>query len=211
MITGSDGGMEPIDARRVIDHWLALEADKGRVSLEGRDPASLPDADAHAALLSAKPGAASVFHEVPDADWYRIRLREDELRRLRYIGGPEGVLWGALAPERRVLEGADSLLEPGREPTTDRDGVDVAYVRELADGLADGGTIEPPVLSTRRGRAPTRVLDGNHRVTALSLHLRRTGELRPTRAYLGVAPNRVLRPAAERLLGWVGRLLGRRF
>lgn len=210
MIPGSDGEAEPVDDSRVIDHWLALEADKGRASPRMTDPGGLPDADAQAALLSAKPGAASIFHEAPDADWYRIRLREDELRRLRYIGGPEGVLWGALAPGRRVLDGADSLRDGDGAPAATRDGVDVAYVRELADDLANGGMIEPLVLSTRRGRAPTRVLDGNHRVTALALHFLRAGELRPTAAYLGVAPNRVLRPAAEGLVGWFDRLLGRR-
>lgn len=202
--------MEPVDARRVVDHWLALEADEPGVLPAGADPRALPDAHAHAALLSAKPGAASIFHEEPGADWYRIRLREGELRRLRYIGGPEGVLWGALAPDRLVADGADRLRERDGEPAGGPGGVDAAYIRAVADGLADGGRIEPPVLATRRGRAPTRVLDGNHRVTALALHLLRTGELRPTTAYLGVAPNPLVRPAVERLLGGFDRLLGRR-
>jgi hypothetical protein len=87
-------------------------------------------------------------------------------------------------------------------------GVDVDRILQYRDALAAGETLDPLVVGTRRGCAPWYVADGNHRATALALYRHETGRYEPQPAYLGIAPNPVLRPAYERACGAV-RAAGR--
>jgi hypothetical protein len=171
------------------------------------------------ALLERKPGAAAIFHEAPGTSWYRLRLRLDELRRLRYISGPENCLWGALAPDRRLVEGARRVRSADPETLASETGVDVSHVLEVRERIADGESVPAPVLATRHGRTPTWILDGNHRLTAVAAAFLETDpdsnlDADPSdgalEAFLGVRPNPVAAPVVERARGFVDRLLGRR-
>jgi len=83
--------------------------------------------------------------------------------------------------------------------------VDVERVRSMAETLAAGGRLAPLVLTKRRGSGPPTVADGNHRATAIALHLVQIGEYRPQRAYLGIGVNPVLKPLWQRVRGALDR------
>lgn len=205
-------GFTPVRARTVIEHWLSLEAEKPEDPLSPESLPDLSDAVAHDALLKRKPGAAAIFHEAPGTRWYRLRLRGAEVGRLRYVSGPADALWGALAEDRRLVVGARRVGHADPEILADETGIDVDHVLAVRDRVASGASVPVPVLATRRGRTPTRILDGNHRLTAVALHGLETGSIDSLDAYLGVRPNRVATPLMERALGVVERLLGwRRF
>ncbi|WP_256300841.1 hypothetical protein [Haloarchaeobius salinus] len=196
-------GLERVPRRTVIDHWLALEADKRDDNLDADRIDELSTREAHEALLARKPGAAAIFHADPAPRWYRLQLREAELRRLRYIDGPADSLWGGLADDRRVLDGARRIQQEPPATLAAETGVDVEHILADRERVAAGESVPAPVLLTRRGRAQTRILDGNHRVTAVLLHLLETGEYDPMTAYLGSQPNPIVRPLRERLAGLV--------
>lgn len=210
MVPRAPAGAEPVPARRVIDHWLELEFAKPTVADLDRPLERLSDSAANDALLEVKPGAASVFHEEPTADWYRLRLTRAELGRLRFIDGPADALWGALASDRSVLEGARSIRDGSTETLDAETGVDVDHIQRVATRVAAGESIDPPVLFTRRGRTPVRILDGNHRVTGYALAMLAGEPVDQLPAFLGVASNPIVRPALERIGGFVDRLQGRR-
>lgn len=201
----SRDGMESVTRRTVIDHWLSLEARKHGDELTPEGVTKLSDAAAHEALLKRKPGAAAVFHAEPEPSWYRVELHERELRRLRYISGPSDALWGALADDRRLVGGARRLCRDDPDEVAAETGIDVEHVLADYDRVRRGEPVAAPVLITREGHAETRILDGNHRLTALAMWLVETGEYDRIDAYVGVRRNPVLRPLLERLRGLVDR------
>lgn len=207
-MTAAGPGMEPVTRRTVIHHWLTLEARKEADPLAPERVPDLSTTEAHQALLDRKPGAAAVFHADPEPTWYRTTLREPELRRLRYIDGPGDALWGALVDDRRLVDGARRVRDEDPESLAAETGIDVDHILMDYDQFAGDWPVPAPVLVTRQGRTPTRILDGNHRLTALAMRLVETGEYEPVDAYVGVRPNSVLRPVFERLFGLVD---GRRF
>lgn len=219
MTRPDDDGVTPVTERTVMNHWLALEAAKSGDDLSPEAVSSLADDAMQDALLERKPGAAAIFHEAPGTRWYRLRIRATELRRLLYISGPKNQLWGALAEDRRLVEGARRVRSADPDVLTSKTDVDVAHVLAVRDRIANGESIPAPVLATRHGRTPTWVLDGNHRLTAVAANRLETdpdggldvdasdGDLE---AFLGVRPNPVATPVVERVRGLVDRFLGRR-
>ncbi|MFC7154394.1 hypothetical protein ACFQPA_02855 [Halomarina halobia] len=189
-----------VEEAEVVAHWLRLEPDASD------DPSALSRADALDALLTANPGAAAFVWQVRPATWYRLRLPRERFGRLRVIEGPEELGWHALSPDGTVL-GAARRIEEGTTRLPDSSTIDVDLVERLADDLARGEALPAVVATTRRGCAPTHVVDGNHRATATGLHLLRTGAYEPLEAYLGVGANPVLAPIRERLCGAARRLL----
>ena len=201
--------VEPVDRGEVVRHWLAREQRKP--GCENRDVGALDTDSAMNALLREKPGVADVLWEGDPEEWYQLRLPRDRFEGLDAIDGPPMLGWGALSPDGTILGAARRVAT---EPATDlveETEIDVHAVLGYRDAIADGEQLDPLVVATRRGCAPWYVADGNHRATALALHLLETGEYEPQPAYLVVVPNPVLRPALERLCGLVRRLLGRRW
>ncbi|MFC6835376.1 hypothetical protein [Halomarina ordinaria] len=193
-----------VEESAVVDHWLRLE--------EGgpERPEELPPAEALDALLTANPGAASFLWQTRPARWYHLRLSRAAFGRLHVIDGPPELGWRALSPDGTVREAArridrrDAVALPAAAA-----GVDVDCVERLTAALAGGASFPAPVATTRRGCAPTRVADGNHRAAATALHLRRTGEYRPLAVYVGVGAAPVVGPLRERVCGALRRFVGR--
>ncbi|WP_254545094.1 hypothetical protein [Halomarina pelagica] len=191
-----------VDEATVVAHWLRLEPGTSV------DPSNLSESEALDALLTAKPGAAAFVWRARPVEWYRLRLPRERFTRLRVVGGPSELGWRALSVDGTVLGAARRIDAGDATRLPEATGVSVTAVERLANDLADGASLPALVLTTRRGCAPTRVVDGNHRAAATALHLLRTGEYRPLDAYLGVGANPVLRPLRERLCGVARRLLG---
>lgn len=199
--------MEPVSRATVVRYWLERELDKG----EGEADASTLNTDAAVdALLREKPGAADVIWEDGPTDWYRLDLSRSTFEGLRLIGGPPRLLWQSLSPDGTVVGAARRIAA---EPTSDLEaetGVDIGTILAYRDSLAAGRSLDPLIVATRRGCAPWYVADGNHRATALALHLLETDRYDPQPAYLVVTPNPVVRPLIERVCGFVRRLVDRR-
>jgi hypothetical protein len=221
---------ERVTERVVIDQWLAAEARKRTVAVPGigtldahddrsrntlddqqantldkRGIDALNDDDALDALLRRKPGAAAFLWRARPVEWSRIALRRGEFERLRFVDGPDGLGWRALAPSGNVVDGARRIAADGRPVLDAGTEVDVERVRSMAETLAAGGRLAPLVLTKRRGSGPPTVADGNHRATAIALHLVQIGEYRPQRAYLGIGVNPVLKPLWQRVRGALDR------
>lgn len=196
--------MEPVSREEVVRYWLEREVGER----EGEPDPSTLDADAAvAALLREKPGVADAVWE--GEAWYRLELSRARFERLRLVDGPPRLLWRRLAPDGKVTSAARRIAGEPAGDLAAATGVDVDAVLAYRDALADGETLDPLVVATRRGCAPWHVVDGNHRATALALTLRETGRYDPQPAYLVVSPNPVVRPLVERLCGLARRLAGR--
>lgn len=222
-------GNETVGARdnhgaEPLDHRGGGRFDGGRVAARERDATTpgdietaegeavetavgaLDDDEALDALLRRKPGAAAFLWRARPVEWSRIELCRAEFERLRFVDGPDGLGWRALAPSGNLVDGARRIAAGDRAALEAETGVDVERVCSMAETLADGGRLAPLVLTKRRGRGPPAVADGNHRATAIALHLLRTDEYRSQRAYLGIGANPVLRPVRQQLCGLLGRL-----
>lgn len=222
---------ERVPERVVIDHWLAAEARKRTVAvpetgtvdahddwsrnafddrwentLDDRGIAVLDDDEAFDALLRRKPGAAAFLWRAQPVEWSRITLRRAEFERLQFVAGPARLGWRALAPNGDLVDGARRIAAGDRATLEAETGVDIERVCSMAEAVADGGRLGPLVLTKRRGRGPPSIADGNHRATALALHLLHTGEYRPQRAYLGIGANPVLKSLWQRIRGAFARL-----
>jgi hypothetical protein len=183
----------------VIKHWLAVERHEATDESEG-----LPTIDGREALdelLERKPGAAAFFWRARPIEWYRITLSRTEFERLRVIDGPDELSWRALSPDETILGAAKRIEHENPTTLAAETGVDIGRVCRFADMLATGHDLAALVLTKRRGSGPPRVADGNHRASAIALHLLRTGQYRSQRAYLGIGANPVLRPLRHRLYG----------
>lgn len=195
---------ERVAEEQVIKHWLAVEQPN-----VGDEPDGLGAMDGREMLdelLKRKPGAAAFLWRAQPIEWYRTVLSQTEFERLRIIDGPEELGWQALSLDGTVL-GAAKRIE--RESSTNlmaETGVDVERVCRFADALATDDELPALVLTKRRGSGPPRIADGNHRASAVALHLLRTDEYRPQRAYLGIGANPVLRPLRQRLCALLWRL-----
>lgn len=224
--------MSRVTHEEVVRHWLCQERRKP----EGSDVDADATLDADAALdalLRAKPGAARFLFTDAPIEWFRVELDARSVGRLRVIKGPERMLWNALSPDGTVLGAARRVANGDPDRLEAETGVDVGRVLDLRRRF--GVTTPAPalVVSTRRGRVPWTVADGNHRATArmLSTLVDDTGDdeaapaddltpavvgfrtdgagFAPQPAYVGVGVNPVLAPLRERVAGAVDRLLGR--
>lgn len=195
---------ERVPEKQVVNHWLALE-----LRAEGLDTRPLDGMDSTKALgelLDRKPGAAAFLWRARPVEWSRVTLSRREFERLELVGGPESLLWRALSPDGTVM-GAATRIESGEPAALAAEtGVDVDRILELTRALEAGEKLAALVLTKRRGSAPPRVADGNHRATAVCLHLLHTDEYRPQRAYLGIGANPVLAPLCQRVRGALARL-----
>ncbi|RJT07138.1 hypothetical protein D3261_03790 [Halococcus sp. IIIV-5B] len=201
-VFGSDG--ERVTEEELVKHWLALEREKTGLDTTALDGMSRREALDE--LLERKPGAAAFLWRASPIEWSRMTLSRTEFERLRVVGGPEGLLWQALSPDGTVMGAAERVENEDLVVLGAETGVDVERVVAFADELATGGELAELVLTKRRGSGSPRVADGNHRATAVCLHLLRTGEYRPQRAYLGIGKNPVLTPLYERIRGVFSRL-----
>jgi hypothetical protein len=198
---GSDS--ERVTEEELVKHWLALEREKAGLDTAALD--GMSDRDALDELLERKPGAAAFLWRASPVEWSRVSLSRVEFERLRVVGGPDGLLWQALSPDGTVMGAAERIESENLAVLGAETGVDIECVVALADELATGAELAELVLTKRRGSGPPRVADGNHRATAVCLHLLRTGEYRPQCAYLGIGKNPVLTPLYERIHGVIFR------
>ncbi|MGN8214887.1 MULTISPECIES: hypothetical protein [Halococcus] len=175
--------------------------DRPENTLDDRGVGALDDDEALDALLQRKPGAAAFLWRAQPVEWARITLRRAEFERLQFVDGPDRLGWRALAPSGDLVDGARRIAAGDRAALEAETGVDVERVCSMAETLADGDRLGPLVLTKRRGSGPPSIADGNHRATAIALHLVRTGEYRPQRAYLGIGANPVLEPLWQRVRG----------
>jgi len=221
MIVASDSAAwagERVGERVVVNHWLAAETRKRAVATsqggaataeEGETLAAeidaLNDDEALDALLQRKPGAAAFLWRARPVEWIRTEISQREFERLRFVEGPDELGWRALAPSGRVIDGAERIAAGDRGALEAETGVEIERVCSMAETLADRDRLGAFVLA-RRGRGPPTIADGNHRATAVALHLHRTGEYRPQRAFLGTATEPVLSPLWQRLRAALARL-----
>ncbi|EMA47198.1 hypothetical protein C449_02000, partial [Halococcus saccharolyticus DSM 5350] len=84
------------DGRGPVSKWSATAPD-GSETIESTVDA-LSDDEALDALLRRKPGAAAFLWRARPVEWSRIALRRAEFERLRFVDGPDGLAWHALAP-----------------------------------------------------------------------------------------------------------------
>lgn len=199
--------MKRVDKQEVVQYWLERELAK-----RGQGPVSSeldPDA-AVGALLQEEPGAADVIWRDHPVGWYRVEVTRERLAQLELIAGPSNLLWRALASDGRVMTAARRVSQESPTELERESGVDIDTILEYRQAVADGLELDPLVLNTRQGCAPWYVVDGNHRATALALHLIETGTYEPHPAYLIISSNSVVRPAVERVCGLVQRFFGRR-
>ncbi|WP_049902937.1 hypothetical protein [Halococcus agarilyticus] len=185
--------------RTPLSKWSATAPDGSETIEDAVD--ALDDDEALDALLRRKPGAAAFLWRARPVEWSRIALRRGEFERLRFVDGPDGLAWHALAPSGNVMDGARRIAAGDRAALEAETGVDVERACSMAETLADADRLVPLVLTKRRGSGPPAIADGNHRATAVALHLLRTGEYRPQRAYLGIGANPVLEPLWQRIRG----------
>jgi hypothetical protein len=195
---------ERVPEERVVKHWLAVERHK--VGLGADDIDAMDSRDALDKLLERKPGAAAFLWRARPVEWVRMMLSRTEFERLRVIDGPDELHWRALSPDETVLGAAKRIRSEESADLAAETDVDIERVCGFADALAAGTELPALVLTKRRGGGPPRIADGNHRAGAVALHLLRTGEYRPQRAYLGIGANPVLRPLRQRLCGLLRRL-----
>jgi|APHM01.1.fsa_nt_gi hypothetical protein len=210
MIGAADEEVTPVSEQTVVEHWLCQEAAKSNDGVSPDEVAALSAQSARRRLLNHKPGAAAVFHEAPRTDWFRLRLQRSELLGLRYISEPENVSWGSLAHDRHLSEGARRIVHEDATVLRSETEVDISQILKYRKRLSRGETLSAPVLTTRRGVSPTRILDGNYRLTALGAWTLESGKFDGINVFLGVCLNPVLRPALERIVGALERVAGRR-
>lgn len=199
MLVPDDADRVPRD--EVIRAWLAHERRKRDETVD----TGLSPGEAFDALLTANPAAAFFWRDAP-VTCYRLALSREQFDRLHVVPGPEGMLWRALSPDDTVRGCAERIDLEDADRLARETGVDVPRVESL---VASVPPVEDPlVLSTREGAVPWRVMDGNHRATAIALSLRRGGEYVPLSAYLCVGSNPVFEPLAQRVRGLSCRLRG---
>lgn len=190
--------MNPVPQSNVVRDWLMQEYEKSgtekQVIREFETPERLVGE-----LLSHKPNAGSILwkHSI---NWFSVELSEKEFRTLRVIEGSSDTAWQRATPDGTVV-GVAKRIYQGESVPVDTERV-LAMKREV-DSIIDGGNL---ILFKSNGLRTPYVVDGNHRATAIALHLFETGEYKPTRAYLGLKTSSVFRSIVLRSLS-LGRLL----
>jgi hypothetical protein len=197
---------DEVSRREVMAYWCRREAAKDDESL---DVADLTDAELANYLIETLGGTERILWATDEVTWCRTTLDERTFRDLRILECPDGSAWRRLALDEAVFTAAERILADDLDGV-DPDLVDVAHVRSLADRLPDAD-IDELILSTGQSTTPPRVVDGNHRATAMAVHVLRGGEYQPMDAYLGLERTRVLRPALDKARWYLRRLArGRR-
>lgn len=178
-------GFQETNRKAVLTDWLQRESDT--------NPEWLPDDETELLIqvLENDGGAGRhLWHPAP-SQWYRGTLSPQQFETLRVIESPDGIGWSALAPDETVITAARQILN-GSVPDTAGAAVDIDKIRRLAQQGWDGA-VGPLVLVTAPGWPTPRIIDGNHRATALGMTLLETGQLPTVEVYLGVRPVRTLR------------------
>jgi hypothetical protein len=194
-----------VTEERVVRYWLQRELDDRR---DRPDPSAVSTAGALDALLSEKPGAASFIWRERPIGWYRLELSRAAFTDLHPVGGPDDLLWRSLSTDGTILGVAEWIRQAGPDELAEETDVDLEAVSDYRETVRSGGDVDPLIVRTRRGATPWYVVDGNHRATAVALHLLETGEYDPVSAYVAVTANPVLRPLVERILGLFQRVIG---
>lgn len=193
--------MERVSEENVLAHWLSVLSrapSSPDIDIEGMGPRAMLDA-----LLRREP-AAYVLWQAQPITWYHLDLTRAELERLRVVEGPPDMGWRALTSANTI--GAVATYLASDPPAPAVRGVDIEWIRSLADDVGDDESTADLVLATRRGCSRPYVVDGNHRAVALALRAMRTGQYEPVGAYLGVGPTPVLGPVWRRICGVISRL-----
>lgn len=164
---------------QVITNWLQQEMEKEHVD-QPCEPRELSPADRLQRLLTITD--AAVYPFVKNAHlWYRMRLTRSLLESAK-LGW--SAFWSTTAP---VLDVARAICDPNPSPEWQRilEGIqpNMADVERKADQLPNEFDSIPVV--TCRFNEPPLIVDGNHRILSVALHLLRTGELVPIDAYVG--------------------------
>lgn len=189
--------MQRVDEDTVVTDWLALEQEKGVVD-PGVDVTALSPAERYE-LLRGLWSPPRWGPDTPSYEWYRTELTESMLRSAGHAWGGYGVP-GTVMDLARAIDRDDPGPE-WRAVLAEHDDL-VAAIELIADELPrrpDG-----PLVLVSRPDGGLRVVDGNHRATALALHLLRTGEFVPLETYVGFQ-------AGDRLPSIVGRVRALRF
>lgn len=205
--TDTAGTARPVSVsqERVTRHWLAREATETDVSV---DPETAPARAVLDELLSVAPGAATFLGREQPIDWYQLTLDREQFDRLRPVAGPEDLLWRAVSTDGTLRGVAERLHRDGPGPLA-AVGIDTDRIEFYRDRLADGDTLDPLVIRTRRGATPWYVADGDHRATATALRAVETERYDPLPAFVGVTPNPVVGPLVARIRGVLQRLRGK--
>lgn len=161
--------MERVSQEEVVEEWLSAEAEKDD-STSFDIVADRENNQNLARLLAHKPDAAALFWEY-DLEWYRHDVAVEEFRDLR-------ASWGEQTP---IFDIAQEISNGGSSMPPNM----VRQVRTLSDPSLLGGWGPLIIYRKRWPRKYPYVADGNHRATALALHMLRGGDYRPQTAYVG--------------------------
>lgn len=202
---GPDRDRKRVDREEVIRHWTAREFEKHGESTD--DLAGMDETDLLAALMERTSGENGPLWRPREVRWYHTPVSERQLRRLRVVHSPEGLGWDRVAPDGRVLTAARRIRDGAVTDATVPQ-VDVTKIRRLARGLPES-TPDDLVVVGAQTTTPPRIVDGNHRATAVALSLLETGRIPDLHAYLGIVATRPLRALVEKMR-WIlrGRLRG---
>lgn len=187
-----------VDEDRVIREWLRLERRKGEI-----------DASIDVIRLSPDERLETLRHlwspprwgpDGPSRVWYQVDLTEHLLRSVRHA-------WGVFGIPGTVLDLARAIHRTSPEPKWQEVLAEhaelVSTVEAIAEELPE--TPDGKLILEAGLHHPPMLIDGNHRATALALHLLRTGEFTPIEVYIGFPERVVLSSVISRALMQVCR------
>lgn len=184
--------MQRIDQDTVITNWLILEQKKGNIdqAVNVKDLSSSERVERLRTLWSPPrwgPGGPSYV-------WRQAELTESLLRSARHA-------WGRFGVPGTVMDLAHAIQQenPGsewREVLLDHDEL-VRDIKSIAQGLPE--SLDGKLVLEASLRRPPMFIDGNHRATAIALHLLRTGDFVPIETYVGFARDVPFASAVNRL------------
>ncbi len=193
--------VEDIDEATAVRHWLRVERD------DAETDDGLTDEEVLQSLMHNMPGPSAYIWQYRPADWYRITLTGDEFRQLRPVPCPDNHTWDALCDGGTIMDGARRIREESESYLKEETKVNVEKIRGYQQQLWNTVHLPPLVIGKRKGCHKPRVLDGNHRATAIALHLLENEEYIPIEAYIGIGANPVREPVRQRICFTVRRLL----
>ena len=179
----SSGIVEEVSRKEVLRHWIRLEAcEEPEQNITETDD----ERDLLEILVDQTDGASHHLWNPEPVAWYRCRLSESQLRNLRVIESPDGIGWDALTEDESVISAAQTIAQETVPPKATA-AVDLTKVREKAREYPTN-SVERIILVTPQTLASPRIVDGNHRATAVALALLSGVRYDPVEAYLGIAP-----------------------
>lgn len=184
--------MQGVDQDTVITDWLVLEQKKGNVdqSVNIRDLSSGERVEQLRNVWSPPRWGP----RGPSYVWRQAELTESLLRSVRHA-------WGRFGVPGTVLDLAHAIQQENPEPEwqevlSDHDEL-VMKVESIAQRLPE---LPDGKLVLKAGlRHPPMLIDGNHRATALALHLLRTETFVSIEIYVGFPKDIPFASAVNRL------------